>query len=94
MRLLLTALLLFAGCAASGSTDGDLVRFDGTVVYVDLEGGFYGIEAVTGERLLPLNLAEGFQRDGLAVTVHGRFEEAMTIQQWGRPFQIESIEER
>ncbi|QYZ78192.1 hypothetical protein E2N92_01470 [Methanofollis formosanus] len=66
----------------------------GTVTYIDLEGGFYGIVAADGARYLPLDLDRTFEKDGLKVrfTVEPA-EDTMTIQQWGTPVHIVSIEE-
>src|SRR5690606_5375334 len=81
MRL---AVLLFA-CALAACTGGngaavaapanggDRLTFDGTVVYQDLEGGFYGIVTAQGHDLLPTNLPVEYEEDGLAVRVAGRF---------------------
>ena len=40
---------------------------NGTIHYEDLEGGFYGIMADSGERYLPINLNDTFKIDGLRV---------------------------
>lgn len=99
MKLLF--LLSFALVACTGSDDAitdampALQSFDGTVVYQNLEGGFYGIVTARGDELLPANLPAAFEEDGLAVHVEGRFLEGVaTIQMWGRPFEITSIERR
>lgn len=65
----------------------------GTVVFVELEGGFYGIVADDGARYDPLNLPSGFQKDGLRVRFRARIlEDAATIHMWGRPIEILHIE--
>ena len=96
--LLFASALALAACAGGDETaDGapGLQAFDGTVAYQDLEGGFYGIETTVGERLLPTNLPAAFEEDGLAVHVTGRtIEDLATIQMWGHPFEIASIERR
>ncbi|QSZ66324.1 hypothetical protein RJ40_01815 [Methanofollis aquaemaris] len=105
---LLCGAVLFAGCTGTdggeelNETPGGTVNETpaagvtgtGTITYIDLEGGFYGIVADDGARYLPLDLDEAFQQDGLKV----RFtlepaEDVMTIQQWGRPVHVVSIEE-
>ncbi|MGX5200961.1 hypothetical protein [Aliikangiella sp. IMCC44632] len=66
--------------------------YSGTIQFYDLEGGFYGITTKSGKRLLPLNLAEEFQQDGAEIAFSGISQtDTMTIQQWGTPFEIDSI---
>jgi hypothetical protein len=70
----------------------ETVAVSGTVQYIDLEGGFYGIVADDGARYLPLNLPEMFAEDGLAVTAEVVVkEDVATIQQWGTPVEIVTI---
>ncbi|MBP2145002.1 hypothetical protein J2129_000456 [Methanofollis sp. W23] len=107
---LLCSAVLIAGCTGTDrgeevnetvnetvtetGTMPDGITGTGTVTYIDLEGGFYGIIGDDGEHYLPLDLDEAFERDGLEV----RFtlapaDEIVTIQQWGRPVYVVSIEE-
>lgn len=89
---LLVAAIAVAGCLAS-SADADPVSANGTVTYVDLEGGFYGIVADGGDRFLPVNLPGHLAADGLRVRFTGTIEtDIVTIQQWGTPLQIRAIE--
>ncbi|MCU0632370.1 MAG: protease inhibitor I42 family protein [Methanolinea sp.] len=56
----------------------------GTVTYLDLEGGFYGIVGDDGRDYLPLNLDAQYRVDGMRVAFEE--EEAgdiATIQMWG-----------
>ena len=52
----------------STEEDGEL----GTVRYLELEGGFYGIVIDSGAKYLPLNLDEAFQQDSMRVRVKVR----------------------
>jgi len=71
----------------------DIVAGTGTITYIDLEGGFYGIIADDGGQYLPLNLADEHKVDGLHVSFTGTIErDIVTIQQWGQPITIISIE--
>jgi hypothetical protein len=83
--------MTFAGLHTSGTVKvTDAVS--GTVTFIDLEGGFYGIVADDGARYLPLNLPEEFAEDGLAITAEVVVkEDVATIQQWGTPVEIVSI---
>lgn len=65
----------------------------GTIQYIDLEGGFYGIITDQGENYLPLNLPEAFRVDGLRVRFWAKVRnDVMTIYMWGTPVEILKIE--
>ena len=93
---LLCGVVLIGGCTASdsgGESNETGITGTGTVTYIDLEGGFYGIVADDGGQYLPLDLDEAFRQDGLEV----RFtlepaDDMATIQQWGTPVRVVSIE--
>jgi heat shock protein HslJ len=64
----------------------------GTVRFIALEGGFFGIITPAGDTYLPLNLPDDFKVDGLQVVFTAReAPEAATIGQWGTPIRIDSI---
>jgi len=98
--LVLALLVLPAGCAAQQETPEtaaansreDTRQFKAEVIWIPLEGGFYGLLAEDGSKYLPLNLPAEFQRDGLQVTVEGELKQVMTIQMWGTPLEIKKIE--
>ena len=65
----------------------------GTITFMKIEGGFFGIVTDKGEKLLPINLSKQFQQVGAQVKIQGELiTEMMTIQQWGTPFKITKIE--
>ena len=67
----------------------------GTVTYVDLEGGFFGILSETGEHFDPINLPEAFQKDGLKVRFwYEEQKSAVGIHMWGRIIKIQKIEKK
>jgi hypothetical protein len=90
---LVAVAVLACGCTDDGGADTpDTVNGTGTVVYNDLEGGFYGIVTDDGTRYLPLNLPDTFAEDNLTVTFTGiPREEVSTIQQWGIPLELTEI---
>ncbi|MEZ4701978.1 MAG: hypothetical protein R2834_16720 [Rhodothermales bacterium] len=97
MRLLLGLLLLVLAAPACKTTsspnaEGSVqatMPFKGTIVYLDLEGGFYGIEAEDGERYFPINLALTYREDGLRVQFDMRLRtDVMTTVMWGTPIEI------
>jgi len=74
---------------------GNEISDSGTVEFIDLEGGFYGIVATGGEHYLPLNLPDAFRVDGLKVTFTARTApDTNTIYMWGTPVTILSIEKQ
>ena len=65
----------------------------GTIKYIDLEGGFYGIAGDDGTNYNPINLAEPYRRDGLRV----RFEatprtDLLSTQMWGTLVELTRID--
>lgn len=97
MRILLVLLalsLMALGCSSTQRNgDGDLVEGTGTVQYVEVEGGFYGIVGDDGRNYDPRNLDESFKEDGLRVHFRARtVEDAVSIRMWGTIVSIISIE--
>ncbi len=73
--------------------DMDTMEGTGTVRFIDLEGGFYGIESDDGDKLDPVNLRSEFEQDGLRVRFRVRMvKEVMTIHQWGTPVEVLEME--
>lgn len=65
----------------------------GTVTFVELEGGFYGIVGDDGENYLPFNLAPEYQVDGLRIAFeYEPVKDTGTIQMWGAPVNLTFIE--
>lgn len=65
----------------------------GTVTYVSLEGGFYGIVGDDGTNYLPLNLDKQYEQDGLRVAFeYEPVKDVATIQMWGEPVNLTFIE--
>jgi heat shock protein HslJ len=71
---------------------GNEIRSDGTVQYIDLEGGFYGIVADDGTHYYPLNLPGNYAKDGAGITFTARQEDVATTAMWGIPVTILSID--
>lgn len=65
----------------------------GTVRYMNLEGGFWGIEADNGQQILPTNLAAEYKKDGLRISFKASPEtDMMSIQQWGTLSNVSDVE--
>jgi len=68
-------------------------QYKGTIHYLNLEGGFYGIVTDKGEKLLPIGLEKKYFVDGTVISFSGNYKEGMmTIQQWGKPFRVEKVQ--
>ncbi|MFB2641039.1 hypothetical protein ACE02D_01890 [Shewanella bicestrii] len=66
------------------SPQGEGVMLQGTVRYMNLEGGFWGIIADNGQKILPKNLPQDYRKDGLRLSFTAQeITGMMTIQQWG-----------
>ena len=71
---------------------GDTFELQGTVVYKNIEGGFFAIESDDGSKYDPINLPESFRRDGLEVKVSARFKkEAMSFHMYGAIIEVVNI---
>ena len=67
----------------------------GTVIYQDMEGGFYAINADNGKKYNPTNLSESFKKDGLKIKATARLNtDSMSIQMYGQLIDVLSIETR
>lgn len=90
LLLATVAAVCISGCL--GEPEPPSVSGAGTVQFIDLEGGFYGIVADDGTQYLPLNLPAEFSEDGLAIEFTGYLrEDVATIQQWGTPLELTEI---
>ncbi|MFH0990895.1 MAG: hypothetical protein V1799_12850 [bacterium] len=92
--VLLLALSSLAGLVSScDNEDENTLRFTGTVTYIDLEGGFYGITGDDRKHYDPINLAQEFKKDGLRVRIEARERNDMgSIHMWGTLIEIHTIE--
>ena len=64
----------------------------GKIVYVPLEGGFYGIEGVDGQEWYPIDLPDSFKEKGLEVVVQAvESPDTFSLAMWGTPIKILTI---
>ena len=65
----------------------------GKVIYLDLEGGFWGIISDTGEHWMPLKMPASLKKEGLRVKlIANERDDVMGIGMWGSPIRIISYE--
>ena len=99
-RFLLYCMVLAAVTTASGLTaaregaaGGEMVAGTGTVVFNNLEGGFWGIVSDDGKRYDPLNLDKAFQISGLKVRFEARLRtDVVGFHMWGAAVELIHIE--
>jgi inhibitor of cysteine peptidase len=66
----------------------------GTVMYQNLEGGFYGIIGDDGQKYEPLNLDAKYQKDGLRVAFDATVaKDIVSTRMWGTPVNLAEVEE-
>jgi len=64
----------------------------GTVRYISVEGGFYGIVGDDGKRYDPVNLSASFRENNLRVRFRGKIlKDRVSFHMWGELFEIERI---
>ena len=65
----------------------------GEVVFIELEGGFWGIITDDGQKILPHGLPKSLAVAGNKVRFQGKIiKDAVTIQQWGKVVKITKAE--
>lgn len=68
------------------------LQFTGTITYVDVEGGFYGITAADGRRFVALNLPFMLKEANTPVAVEAvPAEGVIGIHMWGSYIKLHSI---
>lgn len=69
-----------------------MLTLRGTVVYKNLEGGFFGFDADNGKKYMPSGLKEKYRRPGLIIEVTGVINTQMvTFQQYGSVLMVKSV---
>ncbi len=91
MRRLIFIPILFFLIILSCSK-GNLVTGFGKIVYLDFEGGFYGIEASNGECYDPINLPPNYYTDGLQIYFQGVVrDDPASFHMWGTIIELTEI---
>jgi hypothetical protein len=89
-RILLAALVAIA-MVLSCCDRTELVSGRGTVVFLSIEGGFYGIIDDNDDHWDPSNLPQQYRVDSLRVQFEGVITDACTPHMWGRTVELRSI---
>ena len=93
--------LLFHSCASTISENsgeivrrGDIIEGTGKIMYIDLEGGFYGIIA-HDNHYVPINLPPELEMDGLKVKFKAKIrKDLVSIHMWGILIELAYINKR
>ncbi|MFX0033538.1 MAG: hypothetical protein ACFE9P_12810 [Candidatus Hermodarchaeota archaeon] len=73
--------------------DSRVINTTGTIVYLDLEGGFYGIIGDDDNHYDPINLPKDFEIDGLRVAFSAlRRDDLGSYHMWGIIIQLVNIQ--
>ncbi len=64
------------------------MRINGTVKYISLAGGFWGIIGFDGQEYRPVNLPKRYQKEGLEVHFSVKEVDEMSIFMWGTTVRI------
>lgn len=79
---LLTAVFILS--ISCSSLESDVKFTTGTVKYISLEGGFYGITTDDNKNLDPLNLSKEFQIDGKRIYFkYAEKKDMASFHMWG-----------
>ena len=93
--LAFTIIICYSGCSQKTQIqeqiwEGTIIT--GSIVYMDLEGGFYGIKGDDGNNYDPLNLSSEYQKDGIRIKASISFEKNVSsIRMWGKIIHINQI---
>ena len=87
-KFLLISMLLFSQVHAEEKS----LAFQGEVVFVEIEGGFYGIIDQNGQKYLPSNLPDVLKQNGLKVRGIAQLKTGkIGFKQWGKMIDIIEI---
>ncbi|MBN1504754.1 MAG: hypothetical protein JW952_06825 [Candidatus Eisenbacteria bacterium] len=88
-RVFLVAVLVML--ALPGCNETDRVVDNGTIVFMQFEGGFFGIIDDHNRHWDPSNLPPEFQVDSLRVRFEGVVTDLATFHMWGRTIELTAI---
>jgi len=92
-RIYFLLILIFVLIGCRMPQKQDIISETGTVKYIDLEGGFFGIIGDSGKNYDPINLSEEFKKNNVRVSFDAKILENMaSIHMWGTLIEIVRIE--
>ena len=92
-KFLILIFLLSAIIFCNKSYSQESIDIKGTVTFISIEGGFYGIIGDDGEKYLPLSLPDEYKKIDMRISIKGKIrDDIMTTQQWGKSVEIVEIQ--
>lgn len=83
-------IFLLAGCIFNSQKPD--ISMKGTVTFIPVEGGTYGIVADDGKEYSPLNLDQAYQQENLRVEFEANIsKQQISIYMWGTAIEIIKI---
>jgi hypothetical protein len=86
------------GCKSVSGPAGvgpDEFQMKGTVVYEEIEGGFFAIHGEDGQTYNPVDLPDAFRKDGMEVQFRARpSRDALSFHMYGTTVEIVEIKRR
>ncbi|MFX0003982.1 MAG: hypothetical protein ACFE9C_10460 [Candidatus Hodarchaeota archaeon] len=76
-------ILVIGQTNTSKNSDQDLIYDTGVIIYLNFEGGFFGIKSDDGKNYDPINLPPEFAIDGLKVLFIGEKLDLASFHMWG-----------
>jgi hypothetical protein len=90
--IVLVLATLIAVCSDNHNESDSIITGSGTIRFINLEDGFFGIVGDDGNRYDPINLEEEFRVDGLRVEFKlKKRPEGVSIHMWGIPVEVLEI---
>ena len=75
------------------SSDSNPIVLTGTVTYIDIEGGFYGIIGDNGKHYDPINLGQSYAQKGLKIRFQAKIRSDLaSFHMWGDIIEIIKME--
>jgi len=85
------AIVICLGILTASASEVQSVNFKGTVHFVAIEGGFWGIVSEDGKNYDPANLGQEFKQEGLPVQITATITNRPNIHMWGTSIEITAI---
>ena len=69
------------------------MKIEGTIRYINLSGGFWGIEGDNGQKYAPVSdLPNRFQKEGLRIKAQVQPAQVFSIMMWGQHVEVKNLE--
>ena len=93
MKKVISFIFLLITCISCINDTDEAGFVSGTVKYISLEGGFYGINGDNNENYDPINLPAGFKVDGLKIKFKYKIcDEQASFHMWGTLIELKIVE--